>query len=285
MATSPIGRYQIEDAAGTGIDTSRGRSAILWGNSLDKYGDDRTLGTLFTEDFTEPRTGTVATVNKDWFLAEAGDAGATAEGFDSNVSANADSVGEAILTAAVTTATHDGVQVLYGDLATASIGTMTLYKHATRGRGRSTFEIRIDPALAPAFFIGHSELSGAVLTATSTMSATLDFIGFHRLTTTGDVFFVSAINGTGGTNHSVTVATAAQVEAGYNKFGWAVESGGEVILTRNGQYLETESKNVPIAALPDQLLGRRIAITKGGEAGTALSCLVDWFDDHTSDAR
>ena len=285
MAISPIGRYQIEDSAGVGFDTSRGRSAVLWDNTLDKYSEDRTLGTIFTEDFTDARNhGAVATFNDGWFLSEAASPGATAEAFDTIVDA-AGTVGVVSLSAGTGVGAHDGVEVIYGIGATTSIGTMALSNHATLGRGKVTYEIRMNVDDTDVFFVGHSDPSAAMLTAVSAPSATLDYIGFHRLTKTGDISFICSDGGTGGNASSVVVSTDAQLQTGYNKFGWSVDTDGKVILTRNGEYLQAVSESIAINTLPNIALARRLIIGNGAAATATVSLDVDWLDEHTSDAR
>lgn len=285
MASSPIGRWQIEDSAGVGFDTSRGRSAVLWENSLDIYDPNRTLGTLRSDDFTQNRVNTVGNLNENWFLSEVGVAAATSEAFNSLVDV-AGTVGVASL-AATTGLAQRGAQVTRGLTATYAAGNlMTLYNHATLGRGKVFSEVRVNVDDTEAFFIGHSEPADVlVLTILSAMSVDRDYIGFHRLAEDGDVSFVCADGGTGGTSHSVVVATATEVRTGYNKFGWSVDTDGKVIITVNGEYRETASLNVPIDTLPLVGLTQRLAITNGLPNTATVSLDIDWFDEYTSDAR
>ncbi len=285
MGSSPIGRWQIEDSAGVGFDTSRGRSAVLWENSLEIYDPDRALGTLFTDDFTLDRVNTVGNLNENWFLSEVGVAAATSEAFNTLVDA-VGTVGVASLSA-TTGLAQRGAQVTYGRTATAATQSLlTLFNHATLARGKVFSEMRVNVDDTEAFFIGHSEPADVlVLTILSAMSVDRDYIGFHRLSLTGDISFVCAEGGTGGTDYSAVVATDAQLQTGYNKFGWSVDTDGKVIITVNGEYKEAASVNVPTDALPLVGLTRRLAITNGLANAATVSLDIDWLDEYISDAR
>ncbi len=275
----PNPRYGVDTVGGSGIDTGRTRSAVLWGHMQDRYAVDRALGTLYSEDFLEARLGVVNTSDKGWYLKEAGVALATSEGF---TQATNSTIGQVDLTATTGTA-HQAVEVIYGTNATPS-ATTALAENTTFGAGTVIHESRIDFVDSGVFFIGYSDPSGEFLTATTSLpSTTLDYIGFYRLGT-DDLLFICSNGGTGGVFESVSVATTAQIESGYNKLGWAVDKDGAVIITRNGHYLETQSRAVRKAALPNSALSRRILVGRGAGSDATVTLRVDWFDEYIENA-
>lgn len=275
----PNPRYGVDTVSGSGVDTGRTRSAVLWGHMQDRYAIDRALGTLYSEDFFEPRLGFVNSEDKGWFLKEAGEAGAASETF---TTAQNTTVGKVNLSATTGTA-HQAVEVIYGTNATPFGTTALSTNPGSIGAGTVIHESRIRLVTAPVFFIGHSDGTGEFLTDASLPSATLDYIGFYRFDD-GPVEFICSNGGTGGVADSVDVSTVAQIDSDYNKYGWSVDKDGVVILTRNGHYLETQSRSIRKAALPNSALSRRIIVGRGGGSDATVTLRIDWFDEYIENA-
>ena len=272
----PLANWQVEDTAGGGVDTSRVLSAALWGNSLTGfYGNGSLTGRFEFEDFHDFFNTTDASSANGWFIQDGTDGG-TAENFSSTNSPT----GEVVLSA--TTGTDDfGIEAHSGGAATIG-GKFVTFGHDTLARGRAGYEVRLDPASAVIWFAGWSEPLAVFLTTTSALP-TSDYCGFFRATTTGDVTFVTR---KGSVTDSAIVQVTADLETGFNKYGYVIEKTGEVILTVNGQYLETESKSINPLALPDEILVNRFSTYNGAVAAPATVALtIDWLATLQSDSR
>lgn len=237
--------------------TGRHLMAALWQSSLFGHVlSDPSLGVLIRDDFTKYRnpTGTTSpAVAEGWSVADSAAAGGTY-----SFATVAGPYGIAELNSTGTT-NHFGAEAQY---LPAMVCTS---KHATTPKNRVVFQTRFDAGDADTIFIGLSESGDNFLSATSTLPADSDYIGFYSTDNGATWTFVSHNDNAAGTavTDSFTIP-AGTYGSDYNNFGFAVNKDGSVEVVVNDNYLATLSAGIRSTAVPIETLTIRKSATAGG---------------------
>ena len=264
-----------------GTTASRGPSAELWRNALDRLTDaDSTIGLSYFTDFNKEILSTTsdAAAHGDWFIQDMA-AGGTSE----SLQTGGDSIGVATLSAATGTA-HFGIEMWKARTA-AGPANICLPTHSTTGYGDVIFEARCDLDDADAMFVGLTEGGAEFLSATSTLPDDEDYIGFYR-TAAGDLQFVVRNDNNAGTavEDNTTIIAAASIASGYNKLGFRVNVDQTVeIWVNETQYkVDTSGATITVAttALPIESLLTRFAIGRGAGSSTTVDLPIDFVGYH-----
>lgn len=254
----------------------REKTSGLWGDCLEAYADDPSIGSYYFEDFVLPFTNTTdasATTN-GWFIQDAA-AGGTVESFAS--AAGVDSVA----TLGATTGTdHFGIEAHRGVTAT-TLGTVNLPTHSTDPRGDVVFEARVKLDGSDNYFIGLTEPIVEFLSATGTLPTTSDYIGFYRADG-GALKFVCANDNNGGTavTDEVTLLSAAAIGAldDYINLGFKVSRDQKLTIYVNGVSYHTEAATISSLAFPIESLTQKLATTRGATGDLATVDIdIDWI--------
>lgn len=277
----PVIRYNELNAAGTAF-VNRGRSAQLWGGSLDKYAvsDPDINGILFFDDFMLPRSNvsTTGASEAGWWMEDAA-AGGTNESFASIAAV------DGTATASATTGTDwFGIEIHRGVLAT-DLGTVVLPTHPTLGRGKVVYETRVTLSGSDHYFIGLGEPGATFLGATGALPTDRDYIGFFR-NDAGGLSFVAANDNNGGTavTYSATLLSAANttaLAAGFHKLGFAVNADNSVDIFVDGEQIfkDTSGNSIVVTttALSIEFLTQVYTSLRGATGDLAtVSLPIDW---------
>lgn len=185
MATYPITRIDP-------ITPGREYSPAVWGNALEQYGSDPSIGTLYQNDFSAPiNVPTVSTYNGEgWFVSPAG-AGATAASLASIADADGVARGSA------TNAAAHGAACAQAAISATVGENIALPTHSVVAKRKSSvvFEARVllNTATNDTMLVGLAVPNAAattLVTALSVLQTTADYIGFYRLSG-GNLQFVS----------------------------------------------------------------------------------------------
>ena len=260
---------------------TRARNADAWGNLLEAYVNDPTVGTLRSLDTTKPRTQAVATALEGYFVAEDDVAGATAELFATAILPAINS-GDGIYTLGATTGTDDnGVKVQAAAAATSLGEEIRLPSDIVDDRGDVVFEAQVylDDASVDQFFIGLA-VNAAVVLASGLIGAAQSVIGFNR-TDKGALKFVARNDNAGGTAVSYTadVKTAASLAtAGWHSLAFRHCKDDTVKVYVDGVRIRADvttgaALNVTQTALPEVAVVRTISLSRGATADLAAVLL------------
>lgn len=260
----PYMRIAVEDPV-------RDLSSECWRGLLEKFGDP-TLGNLRDDDFKTPASNTTdASADEGWFIQDAA-AGGTVESFVSVAGKP-----EGVRRLSATTGTdHFGIEAHRGKTAT-NLGDVVLPTHTSNPKSTVAFHARVGLDLADTYFVGLTEPIVEFLSATSTLPATSDYIGFSR-TDAGDLKFVCANDNNGGTavTDEVTILAAADIPDASGvmaKLEFRVNADNTVeIYVDDVRYLKDTSGDLIVIdpdALPIESLTPKLAILRGATADLA----------------
>lgn len=259
-------------------DTSRGLNADLWRHSLQDYArNDPAFGIRIKDDFTDHNnaitgTGTPEFV-RSWSVdREAGNSDGTVSFLNSS---SVDGVGQLNSTS---TTNHGGITAQYVP------ALITTSQHSTDPRGRVVCQIRLDFIDADTIFVGLSEAGDQFLSATSTLPADEDFIGFYSVDGGTNVTFYCRNDNNAGTAVEQTFDVTSYLSGtGYQNVGFAVNKDGSVEVVVNGYWLPGKITGITSAAVPIETLTPRLSATAGG-GSTAPTLDIDCIDVYRSES-
>ena len=270
-------------------EVGRARSASLWGSALEAYGNDPTLGTLRSDDFTRPLVVAEDASTGGWLCSEDGVAGATSQVYNTNANPN----GEFVLGG---TAGADYVGVKMQAASTVALGEGIVLPTATTGSKSDVFfeaRVYLDLSSNDTLFVGLAEPAATVLflAAASALPDNSDYIGFYRVDG-GDLQFVVRNDNAGGTavEYNVDVQAAADVtEDDYVKLGFRVTSGQVTEIYVDGTRVVNETAGstkiaVTTTSLPIEPLCRTVSVGRGTTLNNAtVECLVDHIECYVAE--
>jgi hypothetical protein len=239
----PITKYKVSPSASVSADDSRNLSANLWREVNEQYcADHPEIGTLEYYDFVKaPETVTNATDASavgGWHLQDSA-AGGTAESWAPGVGYGG------IQTLGFTTGTD-----WFGGSIARTQKNVCLSKHATTPHGPVIHEARFDTT-GDTLFHGFGEEVAEFLSATGTLPADTDYIGFYRIDA-GDLQFVCANDNAGGTAvvYAVTIRAAAGITTDQTKYGFRVNSDHSVEISIDGVIIDRDTSGNKITVNP-----------------------------------